>query len=1029
MSSPVPTEYVGARATLKIINRDPQLVEIHRAIQEQLTSRILYITADGGMGKTRLLSEVLARLAPGGMWHSPSILAVSDPVDLYHPQTHSIEGLARAIRAVLRLGPGYFAGYERQRMRFERDKYDMAGMLRELSTMREQVAQAFLDDLNRLSDDYRLVLAFDTAEKLLYETDTVQKQLELGEEGIAVLPWLLREFLPKLKNAVVLIAGRPKPLRLREDLRQALPGRLIEQELSKFEKDDALKYFDAVAEAARQQGQLKTVASITDVRKENREVIWYYTNGRPIMLSLMIDYVVVQDRLLSEVKVSVEEAQSKTGKALEAIQQKIEVDLVRSLQETGRRADDAIRALAWTRRGMDAELLARVLELKTPDGKWDANQAEGLLQEVRDLSFVKVRPADNRVFLHDKMYDLLQQHVLASSPETAKEQAYSAILKYYEEKVKEARAEVERLQRLRYEKAERPGEAVSLALADATTRLYTLMAEEVHYRLRHNAAEGFQTYYRYAEEAFWVNDENLDMQLRNELLEYVAEREKDTKYDGLSRGDVERDAALRWIRRNRMRAKHDEAIRIAHRLRQECAELLAEGGPLTQAELNSLEGDTLTQRGVELDRAEKLLRTALDILLAFKPEDEFQRWRHNTLLARAHNDLGFLYRVLGRFRDAIRGYQSALPLWRALKEMDAEQANTLNNLAWAYAEVGDFHHAFLRCDDGLDLRQQLGPRAPIAFSLNTIGLIQTRADDPHSARVHCERAWNIFRDLQQPRGVGLACIALAEALRRSTGRARLYTPEESAEFFRNAEQRAKEAVDIFSDPVKERLRLVEALNELGCVYREWARIRKHYDKTAVDPDRDTLVRRGEEALRRAIREAGEDLLYRGVDAQVNLAWLYYHINDDEKARREAEAAIARVPKKYHITEEGGLPERSLAEAFYWVQLAKAHLLFGEMVMRKFQAKKEPTQLEEAAKWYALSLEYNALYGEDFRDVRRGREHIYANFKPLNVIAEFPAVFRGIDRVTEEYKLPKPTRLERFIEESFGPRDSLVGARM
>jgi hypothetical protein len=81
-----------------------------------------------------------------------------------------------------------------------------------------------------------------------------------------------------------------------------------------------------------------------------------------------------------------------------------------------------------------------------------------------------------------------------------------------------------------------------------------------------------------------------------------------------------------------------------------------------------------------------------------------------------------------------------------------------------------------------------------------MGLIQTSADQPHRARINCERALGIFRDLELPRGVGMACAALSEALRRmSTGTAELYTPEESAELLRRAREHASEAVDIFTN--------------------------------------------------------------------------------------------------------------------------------------------------------------------------------------------------------------------------------------
>jgi hypothetical protein len=102
--------------------------------------------------------------------------------------------------------------------------------------------------------------------------------------------------------------------------------------------------------------------------------------------------------------------------------------------ETGREADQAVRALAWAPKGMDAELLARVLELRK-NGRWDTETAQAWLDAIRDLSFVKVRPADGRVFLHDEMYALFRKHVLAGASEEERERVYGAILQYYEDKI------------------------------------------------------------------------------------------------------------------------------------------------------------------------------------------------------------------------------------------------------------------------------------------------------------------------------------------------------------------------------------------------------------------------------------------------------------------------------------------------------------------------------------------------------------------------------------------------------------------
>lgn len=1034
------TEYVGARATPTLVDRESTLSTIKEAINDRSRSCVVYITGLGGMGKTFLLRDVLRRCREGGEWFTPEgrIMAAEAEVDLYHAHVHSLEGLMRAIWNVLGSARADLVGYERKMIRFEREKYELAGMLRELTTLRDEVAQAFLDDLNRLAKTYRLVLALDTAEKLLYEMDTIQEVLGLGEEGIAVLPWLLRDFLPKIENSVILIAGRPKPARLRRDLREALGDRLLELDLPGFEsKQDAIAYFDVVAQAVRQEGKEEIADRITAVPQDTREVIWLYTAGRPILLSLMIDYLVVANELLAPVKDPLETATSKSKAELAEIEKAIEAELVRIFQNTGRPADEAIRILAWARKGIDAEMLAYVAEMSV-------QEAEKTLDELRDLSFIKRRAADDRVFLHDEMYEMLEHHVLARLPKRRRDKIYQAILNCYKGEISDARKQVAMLQQPGGTKRQEEEEFVPTgsprppahaeALAQASSRLYSLMAEEVYYRFRRDADDGFKAYYVYRQEALWSNEESLDMQLRSEMLQYLAEQEDIEPFTDLSRSEVEFDAGLSWSDRFLRRAEYATALNVAQALRKRFSELIETGGLLVKAQLDATEGRPFAYLGKDLEDAEALLRSSVNALYTLETDDDFEVWRRDVSLADALNTLGYLYRTLGRYRHSIDVYQQALPLWRSLAEaekaetmrgaIEAQHANTLNNLSWALAEAGRFRQALLKCRDALEMRQRLGPRAPLAFSLNTTGLIQTRADQPHRASVNCENALAIFRDLNQPRGVGLACIALAEALRRrSWASPELYPPEKRAEFLRKAADHCLEAVDIFASQVPERPRLVEALIEQGCTYRDWAAIRGSYQ--GADPDFKTLARRAEDALRRAMREGeGEPgLFHKVIDAQVNLAWLYHYQDDDGRAGQELEKVVSRVPPEYLITLGQGLPDRDLPQSFLWVQLGKAQSLYGQMAMRRFhdsQGSERLEHLESAGYHYTLSLAYDELFATEFRDMRRGMERIYDDMKKLNRREEFPAVCRGIDRAATEYDLSRPTRMHRFLTDSFGP---------
>jgi hypothetical protein len=134
-------------ATPVLINREDLLEKIYRAIADQSgRSYVFFITGDGGIGKTWVLQEVLNRCrgAHNAAWTRPlpadlNLYAATEPVDLYHPYLHSEEGLARAIRAVIDPGPGYFEEYQLQRDKLQRGKRDASLLSRELNRQRRVV--------------------------------------------------------------------------------------------------------------------------------------------------------------------------------------------------------------------------------------------------------------------------------------------------------------------------------------------------------------------------------------------------------------------------------------------------------------------------------------------------------------------------------------------------------------------------------------------------------------------------------------------------------------------------------------------------------------------------------------------------------------------------------------------------------------------------------------------------------------------------------------------------------------------------
>lgn len=1037
-------EYASIRATPSLVGREDILNQVHEAIQNRSSIPfVFYITAPGGWGKTRLVDAILKKLDANeeGDWGSPSILSASRLVDLYHTYTHSDEGLVEDIVNVLDAKEGgRFENYINQRAELDRVKHDLSQILRTVTLQRTKMMEAFIEDFNNNSDQYeKIVLAFDTVENLTYEPDRVQIALGLAEEPIGVAGWLVKGFLPNIRNAVVLIAGRPETPQLEAELVKLSKDKKIfldHIELQTFSEEETLAYFEAVLAVVREENP-RIAERLERTPQETRLVVHYLSGGEPFLLSLFVDYLATAERLLPLIQTPLPEIKQKSEakSGLKVEREEFREAILEEFQKIGRPFDDVIRTLAWTEKGMGAVLLAWILKRDQPTEE-EIEQAKKYVDELRNpelrLSFVKIREIDRLVFLQDEMYKLMRSlHQRGRVRHNAK-QTYELIAKFYEERIKEQTSVVNKLDKSTRslfssgtwkdftEVQKKSFFSEQKELRHARARLQSYQVEHVYYCLQADYIQGIQAYYRVAEGAFQSSDTNLWLLLRDELLKFAKQRsdsgnEKDEEVLRYIYGDI----GVRWIKHTIAEGNHKKAKKQISDFRKGCPDLLQEGS-FSDISLKIWESFSLTLSGKEYTRAEQILNTVFDSLkngVTDKFEDEFDEWRLKLLKAYANDKFGYLYRSKGDYAKAVENYRRNIRLWREL-HADSEYANTLNNLSWVLAELGDFQSAIRNCEDSLNLRRKLGHRYPIALSLNTLGLIEARYGLPERAVLRCEQALIIFRDLEQPRGIGLACSALAESLRRMTNVSDLLTDESSVENLKIAEKRAKESVEIFTNIIDEPLRLVEAYLELGCIYREMAR-RLKSDKTLLK----NLINESKSAFKLSMQNAEIEYSYRRVDALVNLAWLYYYVGDFDQASKtidDMEVDDRCLFKKNYtpIMLDGLVP-------WHWVQLGKANLLLGIIAFDKYEnanmrkdSNEAKKQLMEVGQYWTFSMAYNELFGNDFRDLKKGRQDIYNRLRILN-LDEMGWLKDGVNQVIQDYgKTPKLLAFEKFLVEQF-----------
>jgi tetratricopeptide (TPR) repeat protein len=1019
--------YTSVRATPDLVGFADERKAIREAVTNGHPSYLIYITGIGGIGKTRLLRHMLQELI-----EEANLLVASELVDLYHSSVHTDEGMLDALERALTEEGKRFTNYHRARNDLERQIVNRPDQIARIRELRQEMLTAFANDLENLAHGRRIVIALDTAEKLIFPEDPIAERL--GESGRSeILNWLLVNFLPHVSNLAILMAGRPAPPTFENQLREAGKAHFVAIELKGLNESESVEYFTAVASVAKESGNEADTAVaelIENLSEDDRRAIFYALcdseeppHVRPILLALAIDYLVVAGQPLPGLLRSLQEAKQMSKEDRERLHIELGSALTTLLREDWRPADEVIVALGWLRKGATVELLMAITD-------FTQGEIEAALEKIHSLSFVKIRPRDERIFLHDEMYKMLWDHLLSRLADAQRERMLGNVIDYYTRKIHDLAHHI-----AIYEPwMGRSDDPRAKGVRSARLELQDLKVESLHYQLENNAADGFEAYFRYAEEAVGNPDHSFDARLHTELYNFMREHDPDGQapviINGtLERADVTADAAVRKIKRTYLE-DHQKAIEIAEILRQDFSDLFNTNRPLAQAELDSWEALSRIYYG-QVEEARKLLERSLSLL----EQPSSQRIRRAAILARTYNNLGFLCRSQGKHFGAIYYYQQALPLWR-FTNIAVEQATTLNNRAFALAEIGNFKTAEPLAWDARYLRERMGLRLPVGYSLTTLAHIKIRENALEEARKLAERALIVAADpdIQSQRVRGFALVPLAEAKRRSSDW-EPNTPDQTVDLLAEAATHAEEAVKIFQEK-QENLRQVEALIELGCIQRDWAKVKR--ENCSVTGELSQLVEASRTSLEEAASLAEQKLVpYLVTDALVNLAWLNYYIGAEWDSQLE-KRILEHIGPEYRIFDQisaNALRDRLAGQEkleiiySFLVHLSKLEILKGHIAFDKFneQHSNKNKTLEKALEHYTLAMLYDTLITQGLvhRGMRKSMEQIYDHLKPLNV-DELRHVYDMVARLEGKYG-PRESSwpMHTFLEAEFGPRNLIV----
>ena len=448
--------------------------------------------------------------------------------------------------------------------------------------------------------------------------------------------------------------------------------------------------------------------------------------------------------------------------------------------------------------------------------------------------------------------------------------------------------------------------------------------------------------------------------------------------------------------------KYEKAVLFGEETRREissspgidCACLLIERAQFDIHYAQALIYTSATKKGIMV-----LKRVIAEVEDGRKPEDAawqsaphaLEGQRRDLVLGRAHNNLGYAYWMhLGHYRAALKKFRSALPYFRA-SELWEELANTNDNMGRVYALLHHPTRAETLVDEGLRLRRELGRDYRSGLSLSSRAIVHLEFEQPHRARRLSQEALGIFERLGAQRGIGLASITLGRSLRHLGGlwMAGLYSHQDCDQFLSQGARHLDGAVRIFKQVVDEPVRLVEALNELGCIYRERSRLAQE-----MAPDRPLARTISLEAVRCLVRsielaeELGLPVWY--VDSCEDLAQVYFLRRDYDNVDVWLQHAEEGVPADYKFR-EGELQTEILAEErieAFWLQMGKIELLHGSLAfdVGTDGGSRPATHevLKETTQHYLLSAAYFEQYSERAVGLRATFRQMYDRFKHCTV---------------------------------------------
>jgi hypothetical protein len=979
----------------EFVGREPILQDVRDWMQDG-NFHLVFFNGEYGIGKTRLLKRILDLWLRELKYDS----APSHLIDLYHFRHHSPEGLARAIFKCFEKTDNVHYFYPFMTAQSGLDRARAAGDSKAIREQLQKLLDNCVDGLKKMSSEHGVLLLFDTVEQFVYPT---------GERFAPSWDWL-KSWIRDLPRGLVLFAGRPQADIL---CRQVAT---LTVALDFFTPKESRDYLLATAKRLSQEKGLSI-----SFDEDGMQRLHNLSQGRPILLALFLELRIRDQRAF----VDLSELQTET------FEQKI-INYLLSQPELG----ETLKAAGRAPKGINAALLARIRGITLRE----ATQA---LETLASKSFSKTFPDDDRVFLHDDMYDLLEKYVYSGETGTREPQdAAQALYDYYKQTIKQKDAELKDIfaslaQEANFKQStDLPEDYIPKIHTLEATR-QELKTEFIYYRLRHQVGKkgkrevyeddpilaGLKMYYRFGHEAATSNNDEVLIPLQIELTNFW-----------LILRDTNLWKLFSWLHpedRNFWKT-FTEGLLLIHEvwLKVATGQPYLDDITILEENLSAIPDITSDQKMILLALLETWLGTGILFSRGAKKE-EFERsnqtltrainsiydvavdqrlgWFKDVIISLAYRQRAYSYRIRGALKNAIEDFKEGLRFSRSIGFFH-EEATSRNDFGFAQMLAGIFQSAFENQWDGLQLRYRVAIGHRIALSYSSLAQYFIATGAYEEARKHALYAIKIASAVGFRRGLGFGNLALAESTRRFAFSAQ--GPSNQAEYLQEAQRSIDDAIYLL-DQIGEGARIIDAKLELACLYRDQIRLEVDSSKKKI-----LFEKSNKQFLEvaKAAEEAGIE--YRLVDAMCNRIWLGNYANElDETEQAAREFEILPVLSPYWLNNgKFANEEQTQKNPQLWSQIGKYYVGRGVMALKKWEKESKDEFLKDAARYMMLGSTYSTTFAEDHRGWREGRRTIYQILSPKNP-DELKKFSRYVlDAEEAENILKKPSALQVLMKD-------------